>query len=1455
MPGWMFWDQSEGTDKNKDGHVRQHGLFNIAKSRNVNNNHNVPLSARDVVSSPTKIGGGTKIKKVLRFDVQVSVEHRSRTTTRGRRHANSNHNTTSQSCQKMTETQPIEEQQHSLVGIGFAPSFFPTVVSADDNTLYMESQRSNDDVKARKTVSSPDNSSDYAVGVGVVDTPNLYDGYRQSTHISSRPGGGGVEEDPHFVNCTLIVDRSSSLDDATISLVKHISNSTRTSSENDIDVVGTALALEEEVKEYQRLESEANDADPMPPPPPAPIRSLSFDLTRLSCPVDRAEPTQDDDGLQQSSMSQCSSLGSITSLPSGAFDHQWKVPQAQADEDIISSHEIENRMRRKQQLQSYEYKLNACDELHVIPCQCALSLMGMHGTTCHSSDSIAGDFSWPNFSSFLSPPPDHRPAEDPRSTISSMLNRLSSNISSKMAEAKNKEEITITPGTKTFLPFPKPPIPPPKTKTQAGVVRTMSGQARSSRRNITNKTKTPTSTSHQGSGWQTPSRKKTQDTSTTKQTQSYTRTAAGNNKILGISIQQQQPTLFADPSSASDRLNTPTLKSHKRSCSNTFVSIQYHEIMLICMEEDDEVVTTSRKISSTQMAHTQLLKWNTMTVRCADHETMDELVRALQIASRCKVVPFSSNPCRERAKNMAAQKRNGGSSLKNLFSPPLGPQKVSMDVDVDGAKRSTTRAEQDANAIVNKIVSTPHSQAVRRLGTSIPAHDATFQEEPITTPKLPSSTLAIRKSLSRRSSNASSSLVGQQSQRTKTQLDTGSSHNKTMWSNADECEFCGLHFTLLSRRHHCRKCEHSCCEDCSIVVYLSGGEETRLCNRCNSSVLVTPHGGRKKKGRHTRSDSTCLLGKIHESCTNQGVGTMGVLPDWKNYVSFCRDARPAVGRITIEVMEALALKRIDLNLKCNPYVRATITGYDYDLEWNLVEWDEKYRFSLTTSYCSSTLSPVWRGPGKMGGQLLTLPVVSSSSAVLRLEALHFDGITNAAGVDTVIGMVEIPLSDIPNANLRTSEEPLMSGYDGFVERWFHLETRGGAEECTARGVVLARPIANPIAPLSTRSEQANHSRRERDQRQNCIANKLARTMDEIGQWGENVCKVPTEWIGAAFGIDMPRVMASDRDKRRTKSSVHVRIKLNLSEMGDFISHAWFPPVRERPKRPTFDPEKTYAIIMYIAKKAEPYTKFFKSCEKCIKWKRPPMTCVYFYLVVVFHVAMFHRLIYLLHIYLVLYLLARLIRMNREPEDNQTRRRALDDATEVGSSMDRSLSQETVDSLGSNERRSLPKKRETKSRHCPPSPSLSNLGQHQLRSAVDIAPVQEKEQDEGDTGLHKIIFWAAKRWLSSRGMDALQFKLGLLSHDITVINSIWDGSNKLLTAAVTVVMIVSCLLHCMFNVRYIWILIITVAHFGPSPILQKFLRFNFGINRGVAKILRRRHLHLLEEETYKLSNRP
>jgi hypothetical protein len=254
-----------------------------------------------------------------------------------------------------------------------------------------------------------------------------------------------------------------------------------------------------------------------------------------------------------------------------------------------------------------------------------------------------------------------------------------------------------------------------------------------------------------------------------------------------------------------------------------------------------------------------LVDWSFVTMRCSSHDEMDELIHALRVSSKAIIIPFSQNPTAVLEK-MAISACEGQNSI---------PEDTSNQLLIK------SEADTPESSISCKMLSpSPDNQQ--------PPASLNVREPPL-----------IKK------------------------VD-----RKNLWSKADFCEYCSIHFTLLVRRHHCRKCDKSCCEDCSKLFIVQGGEEVRLCNRCNFNVVLQ----QSTPKRHRRTDSKCPLGKINPSCDELGVGIHGSLPHWQSYLTFNPSKRPAVGRITVEVIEALALQRMDFNLKSNPYVRATVSG-------------------------------------------------------------------------------------------------------------------------------------------------------------------------------------------------------------------------------------------------------------------------------------------------------------------------------------------------------------------------------------------------------------------------------------------------------------------------------------------------------------------------------------------------
>jgi hypothetical protein len=604
-----------------------------------------------------------------------------------------------------------------------------------------------------------------------------------------------------------------------------------------------------------------------------------------------------------------------------------------------------------------------------------------------------------------------------------------------------------------------------------------------------------------------------------------------------------------------------------------------------------------------------------------------------------------------------------------------------------------------------------------------------------------------------------------------------------------------------------------------------------------------------------------LPGKVHNECDRLGVGVIGKLPHWKNYIAWDHDRRPAVGRITVEILEALALPSIDVNGKSDPYVRATITGYDKDMRWNLKEWCTK--FSLSSTYRLGTLAPVWRGSGRKGGELLTLPVISTAGAVLRLEVLHFDPMTHARGKDVVLGIVEIPLSDFPNANLRKAEaaenqqKKKRNVYDGFVDRWYRLrlpEAGSGSDE-----IILSKAIPDPMEEKRKREKDGdddNSATKGNDDKKNKNNFVALHSLQEIGERIQRISTAPVEWIGTALQIDVPRRPEAGA-QRRARAAIHVRVKFNANEMADMLSHTWFPPVEPYPPMPNYDPQILFRNAMRVSKKLAPYQQRWKFVEDCIKWRHPPKVCVLAYVIFAMHLALFPYFLLALHIYLYIFLWSQLRKMKDRPH---TLERV--DSFDASLFDNESINSQVVTDDDEESRRNkkgdeIGLSRANESPSLTASSNSTKMEGGNERSPQEAAPEEsnnsttkegptttlKKDSEEEVAKLNKAVEWIAKRAGQDRGLETLQFKLGMLGKDLTKLNSIWDGSSVLKTRIAMIVLIISLALHFRVNHRILWLAGSAIWFFGAMcPGSKRAGRSVVGVFSGITKIIRRRQLH-------------
>lgn len=833
---------------------------------------------------------------------------------------------------------------------------------------------------------------------------------------------------------------------------------------------------------------------------------------------------------------------------------------------------------------------------------------------------------------------------------------------------------------------------------------------------------------------------------------------------------------------------------------SSFTYFGYHEITILHNPSGRSCDEISKTITNSSDDQKQFVEWDALTIRCADHDEMDLLVRALKKSSKGKVVPFSPNPKAGLWKKQLIESRKRA----RLMGRKIAGTKV----------RRTVMSLNDSTSSSND-----------GLGHGFRAHEKTEPPHTAPTPAAP-----ILLSPSERVMN--------------TKINYGA-QKKENWTKADHCEICGMYFTLLTRRHHCRRCGKSCCGDCSSLLLVDGGDETRYCNRCSAIIIRKQSKELRRKvagaSERRKAQSITLPGKVHNQCHALGVGVMGKLPHWKNFLVIDPVLRPAVGRLTVELIEAIGLPAA-LNGKPDPYVRATITGYDWDWDWTMMEWLPSKRYSLSSSYCSSTLSPIWRGKGRKGGELLTLPIISTSGAILRLEILNYDIMANSRTKDLVLGTVEIPLSDLPNANLRRPEtrhsfDPFGRKrnkllYDGFVDRWYRILCAPSEDSD-----VSTRPMAVPIPNPREESKQTPNAR-----------NVSLESLGEIGQLLKQFCLTPFEWTVSALQIDLPRRPESVCESRKPWSAINVRIKLNTSEVGDLLSHTWFPPVRRIPPIPPFEPEILLRNVNRVQKRIEPYVEIFKFLENTIKWKHPPRTCVVNYIFFAFHLWFAQYLVFFLHFYILLFLSLQLRKVAGEKIEKMKELEAGKDEDQPssdsppwpGSFLDASVSSESESGDGILGLQNLDRGNNLSDRSIGIDEQVPKSGSNDHHNHDG-----ETDENEETAQLNSTVRWIAKRLGENLGLDEMQHKVGQLAHDLKNVNDLWDGSDELKMQGTFVAVSFSLFLHTRLNVRLIWIVGSSVWYFVQSPYSTLLGRIILGFGKGMTNAVRRKHLHEIE----------
>ena len=312
---------------------------------------------------------------------------------------------------------------------------------------------------------------------------------------------------------------------------------------------------------------------------------------------------------------------------------------------------------------------------------------------------------------------------------------------------------------------------------------------------------------------------------------------------------------------------------------------------------------------------------------------------------------------------------------------------------------------------------------------------------------------------------------------------------------------------------------------------------------------------------------------------------------------------------------------------------------------------------------------------------------------------------------------------------------------------------------------------------------------------------------------------------------------------------------SASEVGDLLSHTWFPPVEPYPPYPPFDPQTLFNLIQRVTKLTEPYRNIMKFVEECAKWEREQIVCLCSYIVFAIHILLFPFLLHIFHFHLMIFFAYRL-RQSLTAHTSE-----LNDSWHFQSNrsnkryFESKLSMECNDDFNNNDTITS-NQGDQEEQTCKPigkvttSPSLRRLDVINCNSNDKTSYEKQSNKmttpDEEETQkLNMAITWLAKRLGDNKGFEILQFKLKILAQDLQNVNSLWDGSSVMKTKIMLAVLSLSFVIHCYVSKRLIWFSGTAIVYFAHCPSLILMARTSFGFWRGTAKTMRRRQLHEME----------
>jgi len=581
-------------------------------------------------------------------------------------------------------------------------------------------------------------------------------------------------------------------------------------------------------------------------------------------------------------------------------------------------------------------------------------------------------------------------------------------------------------------------------------------------------------------------------------------------------------------------------------------------------------------------------------------------------------------------------------------------------------------------------------------------------------------------------------------------------------------------------------------------------EKVRMCNRCEHEY-TNQLTEINETGKKTSLD---LAGRCHPKLSRLGVKPGKPFPTWRSYFrTFSSPSRPAVGRITVQVVEGMAFPAADANGKADPYCRVEISGYSRVPEKPSVvaEWKEESRYSMETTYVSATLCPVWRGA------VMTLPIIRSSDAVLRLSVFDYDAI----GSHTLLGTCEIPIEDLP-----LSPSDLKGPF--LVDNWYEMTLHGEVKSAYGRRrVEPSRPVNVTELGAGVRNSMTGLN-----------------SAKELVSFASNALSEPIVLLSKLTGANLKQTRLPTKkatQKNSVRPKIRVKIKLCLNPIADVLSHTFLPPTAPLP-RDKFDLQSLIRYGVKLEKLVDPHIQFVVSFVNSCRWVevnpdngritiKASRDDVKRYLkwlsIYIIHVLLGFRICsILLHCYLFRFLMN--VKIKTMSQDAAAVARP---STIVHSASSLTSSPSDDDSSF------LPVSRESSFAEGPAPPDVGVPN-----------PASAEPQ------LNQVLNWIAKKF-GSKAAENVQNSLRLYIDLVEEFHSIYDGTDLEKTNACLFSLVISSYLIYTLNPTTIVLLYTCMLLFVVSPLFPRTLRIMNGAVKGVKTFTNRKRLLELYTNLY------